>query len=310
MNAETSRFANSAPRPGGENPGLNSGTLQLQPKAGQQHAVDGIEGTPTRDFDLQLAAVGSRLRSTVGNDAQATVPSEVRHDVLECVEALEQLHEALTCERLRNHRLQQSAEGTRTRLARALSDLAASRAAEERAQHSALHDDLTSLPNRRFFRERLDQALLGMPQAEPALAVLYLDVDGMKAVNDAHGHAIGDQLLIVVASRLLHTLRSTDVVSRLGGDEFALLLADMPCPADVAQWADRLCAAVSAPVQLGTLQLQVHVSIGIAMCPQHGNSATVLVHNADRAMYRAKRQRCGHTFFDAAVTARAPDRLS
>jgi diguanylate cyclase len=302
MNAETLRFATAATNSahGAHVDAISAATTSMP---GATHVPGRDDGTASPDFDLLLAAVGSRLRSTVGNDAQTPVPSEVRNDVLECVEALEQLHASLTCERQRNQRHQQSAEGARRRLAQAMSDLAASKVGEARAQHFALHDDLTSLPNRRFFRERLDQALLGMPQAAPALAVLYLDVDGMKAVNDEHGHGIGDQLLIVVASRLLHTLRSADVVSRLGGDEFALLLADMPCPADVAQWADRLCAAVSAPFQLGPLQLQAHVSIGIAMCPQHGKNAIALVHNADRAMYQAKRQRCGHAFFDAAVTA-------
>jgi diguanylate cyclase (GGDEF)-like protein len=256
-----------------------------------------------QDFDTLLRAVCSRLRSCVGDAAGACGAEQMRSDVLECGEALEQLHAALAHERMCHTRLHQSATALQERLTAALSELAATRVGQESAQHCALHDDLTSLPNRRFFRQQLDRALRGRPEDAPALAVLYLDLDGMKAVNDTYGHRIGDQLLIVVASRLVRTLRSTDVVSRVGGDEFALLLADLPSADDVAVWAARLCAAVSAPVQLGGLQLRVQASIGIAMCPEHGRGASALVHNADRAMYQAKRRRSGHAFFDRAAAS-------
>jgi diguanylate cyclase (GGDEF)-like protein len=256
-----------------------------------------------QDFDTLLQAVGTRLRSTVADATGAAGAPRVRSEALECVEALGQLHAAMTQERLIQACPHRSGAGLQTRLSEALAELAATRADRARAQYSALHDDLTSLPNRRFFRQSLDRALRGARHAAPALAVMYLDLDGMKAINDTHGHCIGDQLLVVVASRLVRTLRSTDVVSRVGGDEFALLLADLPSAEDVALWATRLCAAVSAPVQLGALQLRVHASIGIAMCPQHGRGATALVENADRAMYHAKRQRSGHAFYDRAATA-------
>jgi diguanylate cyclase (GGDEF)-like protein len=100
---------------------------------------------------------------------------------------------------------------------------------------------------------------------------------------------------------LRRTLRSTDIVGRLGGDEFALLLADVPGAEYVASWAARLDAAISAPVQFGALRLQIRASIGIAMSPDHGRSAAALVHNADSAMYQAKRDRSGHVFFNCAV---------
>jgi diguanylate cyclase (GGDEF)-like protein len=255
-----------------------------------------------QDFDILLHAVGSRLRSTVEASARAAGVNQIRSELLDCAGALAHLHAALAQERHPTC-VHPSTADLQARLSAALSELAATRAGRARAQHSALHDDLTSLPNRRFFRQQLDRALQGVTDATPGLAVLYLDLDGMKAVNDTHGHHIGDQLLVVVASRLVRTLRSTDVVSRVGGDEFALLLADLPSTGDVELWAARLCAAVSAPVQLGTLQLRIRASIGIAMCPEHGRGAAALVHNADRAMYQAKRHRSGHAFFDRAANA-------
>jgi diguanylate cyclase len=258
-------------------------------------------GTTMEDLQTLLLAVESRLRTTVEDGAPPAALSQVRRSVLECVEALAHMQASLAEERLRYASLQQAVSGLQARLCEALSDLAVTQVDKQRAQHRAMHDDLTSLPNRSYFRQHLDRALHGAAQAAPPLAVLYLDLDGMKAVNDTHGHCVGDQLLIVVASRLVHTLRSTDVVSRLGGDEFALLLAGLPAAGDVSLWATRLCAAISAPVQLGTLRLRVRASIGIAMCPEHGDSAAALLQNADRAMYRAKRQRSGHAFFNSAA---------
>jgi diguanylate cyclase (GGDEF)-like protein len=260
-----------------------------------------VAGTSMQDFESLLAAVGARLRSTVGDAAPAAGLDWVRRDILECAQALDQLEALVAGERRRQNLVQQSARSVQMRLTQALSDLDTTRVEHERAHHRAQHDELTSLPNRSCFREHLDRALRVASPAAPALAVLYLDLDGMKAVNDTHGHGIGDQLLVVVASRLRRTLRSTDIVGRLGGDEFALLLADVPGAEYVASWAARLDAAISAPVQFGALRLQIRASIGIAMSPDHGRSAAALVHNADSAMYQAKRDRSGHVFFNCAV---------
>lgn len=249
------------------------------------------------DGDTLLLAIESRLRMIAGRSLGAASVLQLQSDVLECVQALEQVHGSLVDGRLHEARVHARSLGLPTRLDQALSELAATRADRERAYHCALHDGLTSLPNRSFFRQHLERALQAAPRAAPALAVLYLDLDGMKAVNDSHGHAVGDRLLRVVAARLVHTLRGSDIVSRLGGDEFALLLADLPGAHDVGLWAARICDAVSAPVQLGTLQLRIRTSIGIAMCPEHGDSADALLHNADMAMYHAKRRQSGFAFF-------------
>jgi diguanylate cyclase (GGDEF)-like protein len=262
-----------------------------------------VTGTTMQDFESLLSAVGTRLRSTVGHATPAAGLRQVLSDALECAQALDQLQALLSEERHRQNLVQQSARSLQKRLTQALSDLDQTRAEHARAHYVALHDELTSLPNRSCFRQRLDRALRGASPAGPALAVLYLDLDGMKAVNDTHGHGVGDQLLVVVAARLRRSLRSTDVAGRLGGDEFALLLADVPGAEFVASWAARLDAAISAPVQLGDLRLQVRASIGIAMNPEHGRSAAALVHNADQAMYKAKRDHSGPAFFDSAVAA-------
>jgi diguanylate cyclase len=254
-----------------------------------------------QDIDTLLEAVGTRLRSTVGPGTGPGGASATSTELVECFESLNQLHTAITQQRLDHIELHRSTADLESRLSEVLAELADTQASQARTQHRALHDDLTSLPNRRYFRQQLDRALRSAAHATPALAVMYLDLDGMKSVNDTHGHSIGDQLLCVVGSRLVRTLRSTDVVSRIGGDEFALLLSDLPSAEDVAVWASRLCAAVSAPVQLGALRLRVQASIGIAMCPEHGQGASALVQNADRAMYHAKRHRSGHAFYDSAA---------
>lgn len=301
MNAETHPSASPRSRARPVTGGIVPAFLQAPPAA----AFGGcdVTGTTMHDFQSLLAAVGARLRSTVGSTTPATGLRQVLRDALECAQALEQLQALLAEERHRQDLAQQSARIVQKRLMRALSDLEATRAEHARAHHLALHDELTALPNRSCFRQRLDGALRGASPAGPALAVLYLDLDGMKAINDTHGHDVGDQLLVVVAARLRHSLRSTDLAGRLGGDEFALLLADVPGAAFVASWAARLDAAISAPVQLGDLRLQVRASIGIAMNPEHGRSAAALVHNADLAMYKAKRGRSGPAFFDSAMAA-------
>ena len=184
-------------------------------------------------------------------------------------------------------------------------ELAGTRDGERRARHLALHDGLTSLPNRRFFRERLDHALSQVAPQRPAIAVLYLDLDGFKPINDAHGHATGDELLKIVAARLARAVRAGDMVGRLGGDEFACLLADSLNREQLTQLANKLVDAVSAPLQVGPLKLTVRPSIGIAICPTDGITAEALLNSADAAMYRAKRHNCGFAFFDQLALAGA-----
>ncbi len=172
-----------------------------------------------------------------------------------------------------------------------LRDLREQRAAQDRIRHMAHHDALTGLANRTLFADRLDQAMAQAARAtDGALAVLYLDLDRFKAVNDCMGHAAGDALLCQVAARLRASLRESDTVARLGGDEFAVLQAGGPQPAAAAALAQRLIDSLGLPFDHDGQELDVGVSIGIAIYPDDGADAELLLQNADTAMYRAKAQ--------------------
>jgi diguanylate cyclase (GGDEF)-like protein len=255
------------------------------------------------DWDALFSAVTARLRLSVGGSPAATPEPplqgeavKVRASVLECMTALEQLHTTLAHELGRRQQLELEVFDAQTALAQARADLSGTQAGEQRARHLALHDSLTSLPNRRYFFQQLKLALTReQPQAN-ALAVLYIDLDGFKAINDAHGHDAGDELLRIVAVRLARAVREEDMVSRLGGDEFGCLLADVPGRPQLCHLACKLFDAVSAPVIIGKLRLTVSPSIGIAICPTEGTTAEALLKSADGAMYRAKRDRTGYAF--------------
>lgn len=263
-----------------------------------------------KDWEVLFCAVKERLRLSVDDHLGATPGSRsqetadrVRTSVLECVEALDQLHKTQQQELSRRQRLELEIFDTRTALVQSRAELAGTQVQEKRARHLAQHDSLTSLPNRGLFGERLNQALTDAKRPRQSLAVLYLDLDGFKPVNDTYGHAIGDELLQIVAGRLTQTLRCEDVVSRLGGDEFACLLRDFPNQEQLRHLACKLFDAVSAPVKIGPLKLTVRPSIGIATCPAEGATADSLLKNADAAMYRAKRQQIGYAFYEASADA-------
>jgi diguanylate cyclase (GGDEF)-like protein len=168
------------------------------------------------------------------------------------------------------------------------------RRSEEALRHEASHDPLTGLPNRLLFLDRLEQAIEHSRRRGERFGLLYLDVDGFKAVNDGHGHHAGDELLRRIAQRLREALRAEDTVARLGGDEFAVLLA-APADADGAlQKGGQLVAALRAPFGLATpggaaLEANVGASVGVALFPDHGATADEVVHAADDAMYQAKK---------------------
>lgn len=264
-------------------------------------------GAPPADAEWRewLGAWKDRLRKTAGTLAASALNAESgRHDGVDrlCadvdafVAALDDGHAALVRELGRSRRLEADVTETRAALATALVDLAGTRAGERHARHLALHDGLTALPNRRYFREKLAEVLAQRRQEKPPIAVLYLDLDGFKPINDAHGHDIGDKLLQIVAARLSRTVRAGDMVSRIGGDEFACLIEGTLDRHRLAQLADKLYEAVSAPLRIGRLELVVRPSIGIAVCPADGDTAERLIESADAAMYRAKRTGAGHAF--------------
>ena len=166
----------------------------------------------------------------------------------------------------------------------------------EALEHQALFDSLTDLPNRRQFHDHLQRSLEGTPGEDAGFALLMIDLDGFKDINDTFGHAVGDLLLQGLATRLHAALRPTDLVARLGGDEFAVVLAEQPRES-VVQVAARLVDLLGRPLALDGLEVRVTASIGIALCPEHGANGDLLMRHADLAMYAAKRTGASYALF-------------
>lgn len=174
-------------------------------------------------------------------------------------------------------------------------------AAEARAQSLARHDPLTGLANRRHFLEELERRLSLVGEEEHAFALMFVDLDRFKPINDVHGHAIGDQLLQVIATRLTSCIRDDSFAARLGGDEFAVLIEGPDGREGVASAARRILHELSAPIQVNGLKLTVGASIGIALCPEDSRDAAELLQRGDAAMLRAKEDRGACKFFDSSI---------
>lgn len=153
----------------------------------------------------------------------------------------------------------------------------------------ANYDKLTGLPNRRLFFERLEQIVLECKRDKGSFALLFLDLDGFKAINDEYGHEIGDEVLIAVGKRLAKSVRASDMVARMGGDEFTAIIRNSADKEAVAVVADKIHKSISKPIRIGETTHAVHVSIGIAIYPESGKDSKTLLRNADVAMYAVKR---------------------
>ncbi|MEO0002917.1 MAG: hypothetical protein RLZZ22_609 [Pseudomonadota bacterium] len=163
-------------------------------------------------------------------------------------------------------------------------------ATQQVLENVAYHDSLTRLPNRHLLTDRTRQALAAAERHGHRLALCFIDLDGFKQVNDHHGHEAGDHLLIETSQRLVAGMRQVDTVARLGGDEFVLLLPNLDRTEGIEDILSRLLQAVTEPVAYGAELLQVGMSIGIALYPDHADSSDGLIERADQAMYLAKRQ--------------------
>jgi diguanylate cyclase (GGDEF)-like protein/PAS domain S-box-containing protein len=159
---------------------------------------------------------------------------------------------------------------------------------EARLTHQAFHDSLTGLPNRALFRDRIEHALERAGRNSETIAVMFMDLDGFKAVNDNWGHATGDKLLIAIGQRLRGWVRAGDTVARLGGDEFTVLLEDIHTLDEATRIADRIIAGLGTPITLGGRSLWVRASLGIAFNRPADLPPDDLLRNADIALYRAK----------------------
>ncbi|WP_198556041.1 MULTISPECIES: putative bifunctional diguanylate cyclase/phosphodiesterase [Halomonadaceae] len=156
----------------------------------------------------------------------------------------------------------------------------------------AQHDSLTGLPNRILLLERLSRAIGLAKRHQHQVALIYLDLDDFKPINDSLGHAVGDCLLKSVAVRLSDCIRDTDTICRQGGDEFVVLLSEIEKPQDAVRIAEKILGALAAPHQIGNHELRITASIGISLYPDHGTNDRTLLNNADTAMYQAKNSGC------------------
>ena len=206
--------------------------------------------------------------------------------------------------------LLRDAPGASTHCLYSFTDISERKAAEGRIAFLAHHDPLTGLLNRYSLQDRLEQALASARRRGQAVAVGFIDVDRFKTINDSLGHAMGDVLLIEVASRLRESLRETDIVARLGGDEFIIALTDVDDAATTAHVADKLLRRLSEPYVVEGQTLHITSSLGLALFPDDGDYGEILMRNADMAMYHAKTQgRSQAQFFDAAMNNAVVERL-
>ena len=202
------------------------------------------------------------------------------------------------------------AAGEITHYIGSFADISERKVAEERITRLANHDALTGLFNRLSLRERLEQALATVKREHRALAVMFIDMDHFKAINDSLGHAVGDELLLEVARRLRHDVRDSDIVARLGGDDFVVVLTDVEGANAAARVADKVLRALGQPYRIREHQLHSTPSIGVAFFPIDGDDGETLLKNADTAMYHAKSHgRNNVQFFTAAMNQAAIERL-
>ena len=202
-------------------------------------------------------------------------------------------------------------KGRVLRLTGTTTDITERKAGEQLLQHMAVHDALTGLPNRKAFLDRLFRSLRRAQRGAYEFAVLFLDLDRFKLINDSLGHVVGDQLLIALAARLNECLRPGDLVAHLGGDEFGILVDHIQSPVDASHVAERVQASVSAPFKAGSQEVFTSASIGIAFSASGYERPEDLLRDADTAMYRAKSLGSGRTqIFDREMHARALARLT
>jgi len=202
-------------------------------------------------------------------------------------------------------------DGEPVQLIGTLLDVTSRKQAEDQLAHLAHHDALTGLPNRLLLLERLNQLLSYAQRHERTLAVLYLDLDRFKVVNDTLGHGVGDEVLKAAAERLARAVRGSDTVARPGGDEFIIILSDVATERDVRTVADKIVATFHAPFLVGEDEFFLSTSIGIALYPRDGVDVDTLIKNADAAMYRAKDSgRNNIQYYTADLQAAAVRRLS
>ncbi len=253
--------------------------------------IDSVSGLPV---DNAIATVLKRDRSTVATIIQCKL---VRRDGVECgIESRVTIVQGYT--------------GNLIGAVMTIRDVSVARAASLEISRAAQHDSLTNLPNRALFNDRLTQAIALAGRQRKQLAVLFVDLDQFKRINDSLGHAVGDKLLRSVAGRLMACVRRSDTVCRLGGDEFVILLSQVEHAEDAAISARKILRAIASPHIIDNRSLDISVSIGGSTYPGDGQDAENLISQADAAMYEAKQHgRNGYQFFQSDMRTRVAKRL-
>lgn len=237
----------------------------------------------------------SEVNETLKEDGEGTVPLDkvkqalsksegVETELREAAEELVAVNEELTKEIAERDALEH-------RVRQGESAVSVSKAAEEEARRRALHDAVTGLPNTTLFGDRLEQALEHADRHGWRLAVMFLDLNGFKEVNDTHGHDVGDRVLKEVSTRLAETVRAADSLARRGGDEFLVLALEVQDDESITVLANKLCERLGEPMEIDGASVTVGASIGIAVYPEDAVTSADLLKCADLAMYAAKREK-------------------
>lgn len=213
---------------------------------------------------------------------------EAEKKVAKAAEDLQQVNTQLTQQVAERIDVESELRQTKSDLIEVRADLSKSQAKEKDALYIALHDSLTGLPNRLLLEQRLDHGLSQARRYGWKLAVMFIDLDKFKNINDSYGHDIGDRVLITVAKRLQAFVRDEDMVSRWGGDEFICVLFSVKLEADVISLAQKMADEIAKECDFDGTIISVNATIGIAICPRDGESAEILFKQVDRAMYRSK----------------------
>ena len=262
-----------------------AGTLIMVPLAGKRQFLGGIAGINKRGGGEFTARDLELLTLFAGQVSIAIENAQFFSELTETTE--------------RARLLGQQLEKANERLTRT----------NEELQHLAVHDPLTNLPNRTLIQDRLQQGILAARRGEEPLALIMIDLDHFKEVNDTLGHHVGDQLLICVGKRFHHALRELDTLGRLGGDEFAVVVPGAGAEAAIVV-ADKLQAALESPIGIEGTSFSIGASMGIALYPEHGNEPASLLKCADVAMYVAKRNKEAYCVYDDSQDINNPNRLA
>jgi diguanylate cyclase len=267
--------------PQADSPGDHPPANPLNKALGQSEAVKGLVDEAAQDLSLVSAVLRQEVSDPgappgIGSVLEKT--ETIEDKVQDAADKLSDVNAALKQEIRERHVLEFR--------------LAAVTERAESSRNAAFHDLLTGLPNRALLDDRLEHGLAQARRHARNLAVMFIDLDGFKTVNDTHGHGVGDAVLKTIAARLMASTRDEDTVSRQGGDEFLYVLTEVDNAQGLTQIAEKLLAAIQMPCSLLVDAVQVDVrvsaSIGIAVFPQHGATAQDLIRSADKAMYRAK----------------------